>query len=168
MRPIRLSLASALLCLACASAHDPVLEPAGPRGNTKSLTAADIEGATQLDLLDLIVAERPQWLRAPDGKPAPVIVYLGDARLGGPATLKGLTLNTIGSVRYFETSAAQQRFSSRDFAPVIQVVLKARGGVVQKGGEGRHRPAPLCDVYGRQPTWAAQGSGRRSTRYRAP
>jgi hypothetical protein len=124
MRPVRFSIAASLLCLACASAQDPVIEPSGPRGNTKSLTAADIQGAPQLDLLDLIAAERPQWLRTPDGKLAPVIVYLGDARLGGTATLKGLTLNTIGFVRYFETSAAQQRFSSRDFAPVIQVVLK--------------------------------------------
>ena len=124
MRPSRLVFAVVLVSLACASAQDPVLDAAGPRGNLKSLTAADLQGAPQLDLLDLIVAERPQWLRAPDGKPAPVIVYLGDARLGGSSTLKGLTLSTIGSVRYFETSAAQQRFSSRDFAPVIQVVLK--------------------------------------------
>ena len=126
MRPSRLSFAVVLLGLACASARDPLLEPVGPRGNSKSLTAADIQGATQLDLLALIAAERPQWLRTIDGQPAPVLVYLGDARLGGSATLKGLTLGTIGSVRYFETSAAQQRFGSRDFAPVIQVMLKAQ------------------------------------------
>ena len=126
MRPNRLSIAAALLCVACASAQDPVIATAGPRGNTKSLTAADIAAAPQLDLLSLIAAERPQWLRTIDGQPAPVIVYLGDARLGGSSTLKGLTLSTIGSVRYFETSAAQQRFSSRDFAPVIQVLLKSQ------------------------------------------
>jgi hypothetical protein len=124
MRPIRLSLAAGLLCLACASAHDPVVDPVGPRGDAKTLTAADIAGAAQLDLLALIAAERPQWLRGVDGRAAPVIVYLGDTRLGGSNTLKGLTLSTIGSVRYYETSAAQQRFSSRDFTPVIQVLLK--------------------------------------------
>jgi hypothetical protein len=124
MPPARLSLAAVLLCLACASAQDPVVAPAGPRGDTKSLTAADIAGAPQLDLLDLIVAQRPQWLRAPDGRAAQVIVYLGDTRLGGTATLKSLTLHTIAAVRYYETSAAQQRFSSRDFSPVIQVLLK--------------------------------------------
>jgi hypothetical protein len=124
MRPFRLSFAAVLLALACASGIDPALEPAGPRGNARSLTPADIEGATQLDLLALIVAERPQWLRAPDGRPAPVIVYVNDARLGGASTLKGLTLSTIGSVRYYETSAAQQRFSPRDYAPVIHVLLK--------------------------------------------
>jgi hypothetical protein len=132
MRPARLSIAAGLLCLACAAAHDPAIDPAGPpvgppvgpRGNTKSLTAADIQAATQLDLLDLIAAERPQWLRGVDGRPAPVIVYLGDTRLGGTNTLKGLTLSTIASARFYEVSAAQQRFSSRDFAPVIQVLLK--------------------------------------------
>jgi hypothetical protein len=124
MRPVRVSIAAVLLTLACASAHDPAVAPAGPRGDPKSLTAADLAVATQLDLLALIVAERPQWLRTADGRPAAVIVYVGDARLGGAATLKGLTVSTIGSVRYYEPSAAQQRFSPRDYGPVIHVLLK--------------------------------------------
>jgi hypothetical protein len=124
MRPTRLLVGALLVSLACASAPGTEIEGLGPRGDSKSLTRADLTVATQLNLLDLIAAERPQWLRASDGRPAPVVVYLDDARLGGPATLAGLTRHAITSVRYYEASAAQQRFSGRDRGPVIHVVTK--------------------------------------------
>lgn len=90
----------------------------------KTITTADIARATQLNLLDFIVAERPQWLRGPDGRPAPVTVYLGDARLGAPATLRGITLSTVSVVRYYEATAAQQKFSGADRGAVIQVITR--------------------------------------------
>jgi hypothetical protein len=124
MRSRRLLLAALALQVACASGPDPTTQLPGPRGDAKTLTRAELANATQISLLDYIVAERPQWLRTPDGRVADVTVYVDDARLGGPATLKSVTLGTVTLARYYETSAAQQRFGVRDRGPVIQVLTK--------------------------------------------
>jgi hypothetical protein len=124
MRSTRLLLGTLAVSLACASVPGTEIEPVGPRGDSKTLTRADLANATQLDLLSFIVAERPQWLRTPDGRTAAVVVYLDDARLGGPGNLKGLTLGAITAVHYCEASAAQQRFSGRDPGPVIHVITR--------------------------------------------
>jgi hypothetical protein len=124
MRSFHVAIAALAIGMACASVPDPELEPVGPRGDSKMLTAADLANATQLNLLEFIAAERPQWLRTPDGRPSAVSVYIGDTRLGGPSTLKELTLATVATVRYFEVTAAQQRFNLRDRGPVIQVVTR--------------------------------------------
>ena len=124
MTPRRLLLAALALSLACASTPDPLAEPVGPRGDSKTITSADIANATQLNLLDFIVAERPHWLRTVDGRPSDVVVYVGDTRLGGASTLRSLTLRAVTMVRYFEPSAAQQKFNATDRGPVIQVSTK--------------------------------------------
>jgi hypothetical protein len=124
MRSTRLLLAVLVATVACASAPGTPLEGAGHRGDSKTLTTADLATATQLNLLDFIVAERPQWLRPANGRQAPVIVYVDDARIGGASTLKDLTLGMITMVRYYDASAAQQKFNSRDRGPVIQVTTR--------------------------------------------
>jgi hypothetical protein len=124
MRSAPRLLSALVLGLACASPPGPAIEPVGHRGDSKSLLPADFVSATQLNLLDFIAAERPQWLRTPDGRPAGVAVYVDDARLGGVSTLKTITLATVATVRYYETTAAQQKFSSIDRGPVIQVLTK--------------------------------------------
>jgi hypothetical protein len=121
MKRTSLSVATLALLVACASAPATELEPAGPRGDSRTITAADITGATQLNLLDFIRAERPLWLKTPSGRVAALTVYSGDTRLGGPSTLSGISLNTVSLVRYFEASAAQQRFNVTNIGPVIQV-----------------------------------------------
>jgi hypothetical protein len=123
MRSTRLLLAVLAATIACASAPRAPLE-AGPRGDSRTLTTADLANATQLNLLDFIVAERPHWLTSTTGRLAPVIVYLDDARIGGVSTLKEITLGAITLVRYYDASAAQQKFNSRVRGPVIQVTTR--------------------------------------------
>jgi hypothetical protein len=124
MRSPRLLLAVLAATVACASAPGTPVDATGHRGDSRTLTTADLANATQLNLLDFIVAERPQWLKPANARQAPVIVYVDDARLGGASTLKDLTLGTITMVRYYDASAAQQKFNSRDRGPVIQVTTK--------------------------------------------
>jgi hypothetical protein len=91
------------------------------------VTAEDLAEATQLNLYDYLVAERPRWLRgsAPTGPGAlPVLVFVDDTRLGGVQSLKTLSTNMVRMVRFYEPSAAQQKFSGRDLGAVIQVVIK--------------------------------------------
>ena len=123
MRPPFLLLAAFAAIVACASTPGTALEAVGPRGDSRSITTADLVNVTQLNLLDYIVAQRPQWLRGPDGRVAPVVVYVDDARIGGPSTLRSITLSTVNLVRYYDASAAQQKFNSHD-GPVIHVITK--------------------------------------------
>lgn len=124
MSPRCLLLAALAATLACASTPGSEIESAGPRGDMKTITAADLAPATQLNLLDFIVAQRPHWLRGPDGRAVPVVVYLDDSRLGGPSVLRGITITTVARVRYYEATAAQQKFNGPDRGPVIQVISK--------------------------------------------
>ena len=128
--PHRLLLGLALaLGNACAPASTPRTagSPATARSDSKMVTAEDLAEAVQLNLYDYLLAERPRWLRGsvPTGPGAlAVLVYMDDTRLGGVQTLKTVTLGTVRMVRYYEPSAAQQKFSGRDVGAVIQVVMK--------------------------------------------
>jgi hypothetical protein len=100
----------------------------GPRGDSKTITEADLTRATQLSLYDYIVAERPRWLQvgagSRTGSAYPTLVYLDDSRLGTVETLRGISVPGVRLVRYHEASAAQQKFTGRDIGPVIQVLTK--------------------------------------------
>jgi hypothetical protein len=122
MKHIGLLIAALFLTLACAARHDPDFETVGPRGDSKTITAGDLKMATQLNLLDYVVAERPHWLRTPDGRPSAVVVYLNGTRLGGPSTLRDITISTVTSVRYYDAPEAHQKFTGVDRGPVIQVI----------------------------------------------
>lgn len=124
MRPPLLLLAALAATLACATTPGTAIEAPGRRGDSRSITAADLTNVTQLNLLDYIIAQRPQWLRGPDGRAAPVVVYLDEARIGGPSTLRGITLRTVSFVRYYDASAAQQKFNGPERGPVIHVITK--------------------------------------------
>jgi len=120
MRPRRVLLAALAITLACASAPASQIDAPGPRGDSRTITLADLDGATQLNLQDFIIATHPQWLRDASGRIAAVTVFLDDARLGGLSTLSGVSLSTVGLVRYYDASAAQQKFNSI-VGPVIHV-----------------------------------------------
>jgi hypothetical protein len=101
--------------------------PAVTRGDSKTVTADDLADAIQLNLYDYLAAERPRWLRGSvsTGSGAlPVLVFVEDTRLGAVQTLRTLSTNTVRMVRYYEPSAAQQKFSGRDVGAVIQVLIK--------------------------------------------
>lgn len=124
MRPV-LQLCVALLTTAgCASAGGPVAEAVGTRGDSRSITPADLAGATQMSLLDFVVAERPNWLRGPDARPLPVSVYVNDGRIGGAQALRDITLSQVASARFYDVAAAQARYTARVNGPVIAVTMK--------------------------------------------
>ncbi|MFL5605378.1 MAG: hypothetical protein ACJ8AD_02910 [Gemmatimonadaceae bacterium] len=119
-RPIRIL---ALLGVAACASSNVGSEPPPPRGDSRMITAAELATATQLNLYDYVQATRPLWLRQ-QARSSPVVVFVDDARLGGPATLRSVTLTTVSAVRYYDASAAQQKFNGRDLGPVIHVISK--------------------------------------------
>jgi hypothetical protein len=117
-RPFR---AVALVVIAACASQSGGAELAPARGDARTITAAELATATQLNLFDYVQATRPLWLRQ-QAAGLPIVVFVDDARLGGPSTLRSLTLATVSSVRYYDASAAQQKFTGRDLGPVIHVI----------------------------------------------
>jgi hypothetical protein len=112
------------LALAAACASPSVGAEAAPvRGDSRTISAAELATATQLNLFDYVRATRPLWLQQ-QARSNPIAVFVDDARLGGPSTLRTVTLTTVSSVRYYDTAAAQQKFTGRDLGPVIHVITK--------------------------------------------
>ena len=117
-----------VVAVACApaTAGAPAAEGAS-RGDSKTITESELSGATQLNLYDYVMAARPRWLRSTGSMNRngfPLLIFVGDTRLGGAQTLKSLTTSTVRIVRYYEASAAQQKFAGQDIGPVIHVLLK--------------------------------------------
>lgn len=109
-----------------AAATEEVLP--GARGDSKTITEADLGRATQMNLYDYIQAERPRWLQlgagSRTGRAYPTVVFMDDTRIGPAETLKGISFPGVRLVRFYEASAAQQKFTGRDLGPVIQVVTR--------------------------------------------
>lgn len=124
MRMFRLFLVAALsLGGACATASSG--GGTTPRGDSHTITEAEIAAATQLNVYDLVNAERPRWLQAPGSQGSfPISAYMNDSRLGSPSALRSISLTDLKSIRYYEASAAQQKFNQPNTGPVIQVVTQ--------------------------------------------
>jgi hypothetical protein len=118
----RLRILALLVVAACASPN--VGSEATPaRGDSRTITAAELATATQVNLYDYVRAFRPLWLQQ-QARNSPIVVFVDDARMGGPSTLRSVTLTTVSAVRYYDASAAQQKFNGRDLGPVIHVISK--------------------------------------------
>ncbi|HET7187171.1 MAG TPA: hypothetical protein VFI52_03410 [Gemmatimonadaceae bacterium] len=92
------------------------------RGDSKTVTENELAVATQLNLYDYVAAERPRWLAT--SRKLPLVIFVDDTRLGDAATLRTLTTGSVRMLRFFEASAAQQKFNGRDIGTVIQVITK--------------------------------------------
>jgi hypothetical protein len=112
--------ASLAAAMACGAARSP--ESAG-RGDSRTITAAELAQATQLNLYDYIQATHPRWLVSVGGaRSFPVVVFMDDTQLGSVDVLRGMGLPDIRLIRYYDASAAQSRFNRLGMGPVIQVV----------------------------------------------
>jgi hypothetical protein len=125
-------LGTALLVITsgCASPSGGSTANTAASGDSKTVTEAELAGATQINLYDYVSAERPRWLhlRSPGSlnnrSSLSIVVYVNDAPLGAPETLKTISTNGVKMLRYYDASAAQQKFNGRDFGAVIQVIPK--------------------------------------------
>lgn len=129
MRATRFVLAAALAVSAACSGN-PGPQPAGPRSDSRTVTATDLEAATQTNLYDFILAYRPRWLqgsgptRVGGGTGLSVAVFLDNQNIGGPAQLRSFSLSGIEVLRFYTAAEAQARFNVRDVGALIQIVTK--------------------------------------------
>lgn len=124
--------------VACAPrAADTTAEPtaevtAGTRTGRRaadSISREELDGGQWTNAYEMISALRPRWLssRGPDtilGENVEVQVMLDDLRLGGPATLRGLRVGDIASVRFISPTDAAARWGADYHNGVIYVVTR--------------------------------------------
>jgi hypothetical protein len=108
---LRLRFAIAALALAaCAPRREsrPVVE-AGDVIARHEIVAAHVQNA-----YELVERLHPQWLRKRGvsdlQNESDVVVYLDNARLGGPETLREIHVGGVSSVRFYDAAKAQYRF----------------------------------------------------------
>lgn len=120
LKPFALVLLTASLALgACAapaaqggSAASGSAAPA--RSDRDRLTRAEIEATAGLaTAYDAVQRLRPHWLRvtgarASDGQ---IAVYHNNTRVGGPESLRQISIETVGSMRYLDAQDASNQLS---------------------------------------------------------
>lgn len=124
MRIVPAVLALALTLGGCAAASSG----GGSSRNTSVLTRDEIVEANQMDALQLVRAERPQWLfrrgaRTMSGE-TDVVVYLDGSRLGGPESLADIATITIERMRHYSEREAQYRWGVGHLHGAIEVISR--------------------------------------------
>jgi hypothetical protein len=95
------------------------------RRNPDLITAAEIDGTTATDALNLVQRLRPQWLRARAASPGDeVIVYVNGGRLGSARELRSIKAESVGEMRYVRSEEAVARYGMGHSAGVILVTMR--------------------------------------------
>lgn len=99
----------------------------GARRNYSVLTTEEIHEASASNALDLVQAQRPQWLRSRgptsirEAGSQAVAVYLDNARMGGPESLRSISLASVQYLQYFSAVEANYRYGTGHDHGVILV-----------------------------------------------
>jgi hypothetical protein len=125
MRLLAIAIALAGVLTACAlpSSRETDELATGKPGDSHTLTERDLAAGGPRNLLNAVRDLRPRWLETSAAPFSTVTVFIGNSRAGGARSLDGIETSSVREVRYFDTSAAQQRFSG-PVGPVIQILLK--------------------------------------------
>ena len=121
MKTILLGLTLGLTLSACAATGS-----GAPRPDTAVLTRAEIEEANQMNALELVRSERPQWLfrrgnRTMSGD-SDIVVYLDGTRIGGPEALANIPAINIQGMRFYSDREAQFKWGVGHLHGAIEVI----------------------------------------------
>lgn len=120
---------AAVLMMGVLAACGPAGTSTPGRGNSRLLTAEEIQETPTANLLDAVQRLRPSWL-APKyqggsrGYPA---VFVGSQRHGEIEYLRAVETANVREVHYFDPVAAFSRFGRNVPFGVIQVILDIGG-----------------------------------------
>jgi len=133
IRPSVTLIAWVALALACGggTATQGTSRPASPSHSSANVVVAEelakVEAAH--NLYDALQSLRPAWFwthrtsRRAESE-GDIVVYLDEARLGGPETLRQITMKDAAVVRFFSPSEAEARFGPGHLHGAIQVSTK--------------------------------------------
>ncbi|MFL5385535.1 MAG: hypothetical protein ACJ8GN_23700 [Longimicrobiaceae bacterium] len=95
------------------------------RRDPNLIAAAEIDGTTASDALNVVQRLRPQWLRARAASRAgSVIVYLNGGRLGSVMELRTMKAESIAEMRFIRSEEAVPRFGMDHRAGAILVTMR--------------------------------------------
>jgi hypothetical protein len=126
-RPSRMVLAVVFLTIgACASQTARSEAPASTRN---TLTADEMLKAGYPDAFMTVQSLRPNWLRTHgttsfSRSANSIKVYLDDALLGGPESLRSITMRSISMIRYLDGLQASERWGLDHSNGAIVVVTR--------------------------------------------
>lgn len=113
-----------LLSAACAAGS------AGGGGSREVLTAEEIQASGAGTAYEAVQSMRPIWLRRRGQQtihdPGNIVVYLDDARMGGPEALRAITAGGIQYIRFFDAAAANYRWGAGHLYGAIYVSTRPR------------------------------------------
>jgi hypothetical protein len=114
-----------MLALAIAACATSAASPRPARSSSTVIGTEELAAATQSNLLDVIQALRPHWLRPQTTtmtSGGEIVVYIESQRLGGPEALRQFHPSAAAQVRYFSPSEAQLRFGLGNLSGAIQIM----------------------------------------------
>jgi hypothetical protein len=126
-RPSRLLLGVAFLTIAACASQTP--RSATPPSTRNTLTAEEMQKAGFPDAFTTVQSLRPNWLRTHGttsfSRSANAIkVYLDDSLLGGPESLRSITMRSISTIRYLDGLQASERWGLDHSMGAIVVVTR--------------------------------------------
>jgi hypothetical protein len=118
--------ASIVLAVGCATPRE-----AGPVAAPRDvITRAEILAANSQTVYQIVERLHPNWLQKRGqhglGADEDIVVYLDNARLGGPASLQQIPISSVVSVQFFDAGRAQYRFGTGHSYGAILVSTGAR------------------------------------------
>lgn len=134
LKSLALVLVTASLTLgACAPAAQGGADGSSPSGaaaparsDRDRLTRAEIDATPGLaTAFDAVQRLRPHWLRvtgarASDGQ---VAIYHNNTRVGGPESLRQISIETVGSMRYLDSQDASNQLAGFGNGPVAGAIM---------------------------------------------
>lgn len=127
-----LALALPLLITAVCSCASPGGSPS-PLGDPDVITREEIEESTAATAYDLVLNERPQWLRtrgistlAQAAGQEDIVVYLNNARLGFRDAMRRVSLGAVQYLQFFDAREATYRWGAGHLHGAILISTQRR------------------------------------------
>lgn len=120
---------AAALVVAALAACGPSGPAAPGRGNSRLLTAEEIQANPSTNLFEVVQQLRPAWLTAKyqGGTRGYPTVYIGSQRSGGLEFLRSVETSNVLEVHYFDPLDAASRFGRDVPFGAIQIILDIGG-----------------------------------------
>ncbi len=103
-----------LTLLAACSAAGPAGKAATARSSPDLILREQLEASDRTNALELVQALRPNWLIKRGAQSisqgGDIVVYYGTSRMGGPQTLRDITLPAIEFIQFIPGPSATQRW----------------------------------------------------------
>ena len=130
MRRLSRLLAAVSLLLVIAACSSQTQRPGATAPSSRNtLTAEEMQKAGYVDAFMTVQSLRPNWLRTHgttsfSRTASSIKVYLDDSLLGGPESLRSITMRSISTIRYLDGLQASERWGLDHSMGAIVVVTR--------------------------------------------